>query len=217
MALVKICGLKSNEALEAALEGGADYVGLVFFGKSPRNTSLEDARIRAEHARGRAGIVALSVNACDDTLDGIVAASHPDVLQLHGDESPARVAAIKARYGVKVWKALPIETPDDAARAFDYEGIADMIVFDTKPPKDAVLPGGNGRTFDWHALDALKGRIPFMLSGGLTINNVGEALRVTNATAVDVSSGVESAPGVKDPELIRRFLRAAKGTRETVA
>ena len=209
---VKICGLKTDEALDAALEGGADYVGLVFFGKSPRNTTLEEARSRAAHARGRAKIVALSVDADDATLDGIVAAASPDVLQLHGHESPERVAAIKARYGLTVWKALPVETAADAERAFDYAGIADLIVFDGKPPKGANLPGGNGRVFDWAVLEAIKGRVPFMLSGGLTCENVGEAVRVTGAQAVDVSSGVESAPGVKDPELIRRFLRAVNGS-----
>ncbi len=209
---VKICGLKTDEALDAALDGGADYVGLVFFGKSPRNTTLEDARARAGHARGRAGIVALSVDADDATLDGIVAASKPDVLQLHGHESPERVAAIKKRYGLTVWKALPVETAADAERAFDYAGIADLIVFDGKPPKGATLPGGNGRVFDWAVLEAIKGRVPFMLSGGLTCENVGEAVRVTGARAVDVSSGVESAPGVKDPELIARFLRAVNGS-----
>lgn len=209
---VKICGLKTDEALEAALEGGADYVGLVFFGKSPRNTTLEEARARAALARGRAKIVALSVDADDATLDGIVAAAKPDVLQLHGHESPERVAAIKARYGLTVWKALPVETAADAERAFDYTGIADLIVFDGKPPKGADLPGGNGRVFDWAVLEAIKGRVPFMLSGGLTCENVGEAVRVTGAHAVDVSSGVESAPGVKDPELIRRFLRAVNGS-----
>lgn len=205
---VKICGLKTDEALDAALDGGADYVGLVFFGKSPRNTTLDEARVRAAHARGRAKIVALSVDADDATLDGIVAAAKPDVLQLHGHESPERVAAIKARYGLTVWKALPVETVADAERAFDYAGIADLIVFDGKPPKGAILPGGNGRVFDWAVLEAIKGRVPFMLSGGLTIENVGEAVRSSGAMAVDVSSGVESAPGVKDPELIRRFLRA---------
>lgn len=209
---VKICGLKTDEALDAALDGGADYVGLVFFGKSPRNTTLEDARARAGHARGRAGIVALSVDADDATLDGIVAASKPDVLQLHGHESPERVAAIKQRYGLSVWKALPVETAADAERAFDYAGIADLIVFDGKPPKGATLPGGNGCVFDWSVLEAIKGRVPFMLSGGLTCENVGEAVRVTGARAVDVSSGVESAPGVKDPELIARFLRAVNGS-----
>ena len=209
---VKICGLKTDEALDAALEGGADYVGLVFFGKSPRNTTLDEARLRADHARGRAGIVALSVDADDATLDGIVAAAKPDVLQLHGHESPERVAAIKARYGLTIWKALPVETAADAERAFDYAGIADLIVFDGKPPKGANLPGGNGRVFDWAVLEAIKGRVPFMLSGGLTAENVGEAVRVTGAHAVDVSSGVESAPGVKDPELIRRFLRAVNGS-----
>ncbi len=210
---VKICGLKTDEALDAALDGGADYVGLVFFGKSPRNTTLEEARARAGHARGRAGIVALSVDADDATLDGIVAASKPDVLQLHGHESPERVAAIKKRYGLTVWKALPVETAADAERAFDYAGIADLIVFDGKPPKGATLPGGNGRVFDWAVLEAIKGRVPFMLSGGLTCENVGEAVRVTGARAVDVSSGVESAPGVKDPELIARFLRAVNGVK----
>jgi phosphoribosylanthranilate isomerase len=209
---VKICGLKTGEALEAALEGGADYVGLVFFGKSPRNTTLEEARARAALARGRAKIVALSVDADDATLDGIVEAARPDVLQLHGHESPERVAAIKARYGLTIWKALPVEAAADAERAFEYAGIADLIVFDGKPPKGADLPGGNGRVFDWAVLEAIKGRLPFMLSGGLTAENVGEAVRVTGAQAVDVSSGVESGPGIKDPELIRRFLRAVNGS-----
>ncbi len=206
----KICGLKTLAGLDAALDGGADYVGLVFFPKSPRHVTLAEAAELAGHARGRAKIVALTVDADDATLDGIVAHASPDVLQLHGHETPRRTAEIRQRIGCEVWKALPVATPADAACAEAYSGSADLILFDAKPPKDAVLPGGNGLAFDWTALDAVKGRLPFMLSGGLTPDNVAEAIRMTTPWGVDVSSGVESAPGIKDAAKIEAFLRAVK-------
>jgi phosphoribosylanthranilate isomerase len=211
---VKICGLKTVDALDAALEGGADYVGLVFFAASPRNVTLQQAAALAGHARGRAQIVALVVDADDAALAAILEDVAPDWLQLHGRESPERVREIKQRTGLPVIKAIPVATQADATRAYDYAGIADLVLFDAKAPQGAVLPGGNGHAFDWSALDGVKERMPFMLSGGLTADNVQDALRATNAGAVDVSSGVESAPGVKDPELIQRFLEAVKGSIE---
>ncbi len=202
----KICGLRTPVALQAALDGGADYVGLVFFAKSPRNVSLADAAALAGIARGRADIVALVVDADDAALAGIITGLAPDVLQLHGAETPERVAAIKAQFGCQVWKALAVETAQDAARGADFIGIADLVLFDAKPPKGAVLPGGNGHAFDWRALGGVSH--PFMLSGGLNPSTVADAIRATRPWGVDVSSGVESAPGIKDPALIRDFLRA---------
>ena len=204
----KICGLKTRPALDAALEAGADFVGLVFFAKSPRNVTLTESAALAGHARGKAGIVALIVDADDAAIDAIIEHASPDILQLHGHESPERVAAISRRFGRSVWKAIPVETAIDAQRAFDYDAIADRILFDAKPPRGAVLPGGNGLAFDWQLLDGVKGRLPFVLSGGLNPDNVTAAIGATGATAVDVSSGVESAPGVKDADMIRHFLRA---------
>ena len=209
---VKICGIKAFDALDAAIEGGADYVGLVFFPKSPRNVSLEAAAALAKRAKGKANVVALVVDADDASLDDIIEHVAPNVLQLHGRETPQRAAEINSRYRRRVWKALPVETAADAEQATSYLGIAE-ILFDAKAPKGAVLPGGNGHAFDWSALDAVKGRFKFMLSGGLTPDNVAGAIRATRAWGVDVSSGVETAPGVKDPALIARFLRAANGSR----
>lgn len=208
---VKICGLKTEAALETALAGGADYVGLVFFPPSPRNTAPEAARPLAALARGRAKIVALLVDPDDALIDAVVAATDSDMLQLHGEETPARVAEVRRRWGKPVMKAIKVATGEDAAAAFAYAGTADLILFDARAPKDATRPGGHGAAFDWSLLDGVKGRMPFMLSGGLTPDNVAEAIRVTGAAMVDVSSGVELRPGEKDPELIRRFLRAAKG------
>jgi phosphoribosylanthranilate isomerase len=209
----KICGLTTADTMAAALAGGADYVGLVFFAKSPRNVSLQDAAKLAQLARGKAQIVALVVNADDAMLTELIEHVAPDVLQLHGSESPERVADIKIRYGRRVWKALPVETAADAERAFAYVDHAG-ILFDAKPPKDALLPGGNGHAFDWSVLTALNGRLNYMLSGGLNPDNVAQALRATSAWGVDVSSGVERAPGVKDAVLIQRFLRAVNGFRQ---
>jgi phosphoribosylanthranilate isomerase len=210
----KICGIKTREALDAAIDGGADYVGLVFCSKSPRHLELGEARTLAEYARGKVKIVALTVDADDAALGRIVDEIAPDFLQLHGHEAPERVAAIKQKFGRPVIKAVPVATPEDAARAHDYADVADLILFDAKAPPGAVLPGGNGVAFDWLALEEVSRRQPFMLSGGLTPETVANAIRVTGAGAVDVSSGVESAPGVKDPELIRRFLDAVKTAKQ---
>jgi phosphoribosylanthranilate isomerase len=207
---VKICGLKTEAALEAALAGGADYVGLVFFPPSPRNLSPEAARSLAARARGRAKIVALMVDPDDGLLDAVVREVDPDLLQLHGEETPERVADVRRRWAKPVMKAVKVETAQDAEAALAYRGIADLILFDARAPKDSPLPGGNGAPFDWGALAGVRGRVAYMLSGGLTPDNVADAIRVTGAGIVDVSSGVEARPGEKDPELIRRFLRAAK-------
>jgi phosphoribosylanthranilate isomerase len=207
---VKICGLRTDEAVAAALEARADLIGFVFFEKSPRNMSLAEAAPLAEFARGMAASVALTVDASDDLLAAIVTEVNPDMLQLHGSETPERVSMIRSRFGKPVMKAVAVAGSGDAERALAYGQVADMILFDAKPPKGALVPGGNGQSFDWSLLDGIKDRVPFMLSGGLTPENVAEAVRRTGARSVDVSSGVESAPGVKDAGLIRDFVRAAK-------
>lgn len=205
----KICGLRTEAALDAALEGGADYVGFVFFPPSPRNVAPEAAAALAAKARGRATIVALLVDPDDALIESVVASVAPEMLQLHGEESPERVREIRRRWGRPVMKAIKVRTAEDAAAALRYPD-ADLILFDARPPAGATRPGGHGAAFDWHVLDGIKDKVPFMLSGGLTPENVAEAIHSTGAAAVDVSSGVESRPGEKDPELIRRFLRAAK-------
>jgi len=207
---VKICGLKREAALEAALAGGADYVGLVFFPPSPRYLTPEAAKPLAAKARGRARVVALMVEPDDALIDTIVATVDPDLLQLHGEESPERVAEVRRRWAKPVMKAVKVETAQDAEAALRYRGVADLILFDARPPKGSPLPGGNGAPFDWRALTGVKDEVAYILSGGLTPDNVAEAIRVTGAGTVDVSSGVEVRPGEKHPELIRRFLRAAK-------
>lgn len=211
-ALVKICGLKTADAVAAALAGGADFVGFVFYPPSPRNLTTDEARPLAAMARGRAGIVALLVDPSDALIGEVVAAIAPDLLQLHGSETADRVAEVKRRFGVPVMKAIKVETAADAAAALDYGGVADRILFDAKAPKGlaGALPGGNGLVFDWRALEPVQGKLEFMLSGGLTVETVAAAARLTRAWAVDVSSGVESTPGVKDLGLIAAFLAAAK-------
>ncbi len=206
---VKICGLRTEAALDAALEGGADYVGFVFFAPSPRNVAPEAAAALTAKARGRATIVALLVDPDDALIESVVASVAPEMLQLHGEESPERVREIRRRWGRPVMKAIKVQTAEDAAAALRYPDAA-LILFDARPPAGATRPGGHGAAFDWHVLDGIKDKVPFMLSGGLTPENVAEAIYSTGAAAVDVSSGVESRPGEKDPELIRRFLRAAK-------
>jgi phosphoribosylanthranilate isomerase len=211
---VKICGLTTEAALETALAGGADYVGLVFFPPSPRNISPEAAASLAAQARGRAGIVALMVDPDDALIDAVVAAVDPDLLQLHGEETPGRVAEVRRRWAKPVMKAVKVETAEDAHAALAYRGVADLILFDARAPKDATRPGGNGAAFDWSALTGVKDEVAYMLSGGLTPDTVAEAIRVTGAGIVDVSSGVEVRPGEKDPALIRRFLWAAKAAKQ---
>lgn len=208
---VKICGLKTATALEAALGGGADYVGLVFFSPSPRNVTPELAAGLAATVRGRAKIVALAVDPDAALLDTIVASAAPDLIQLHGHETPQRVAEIRGHWGRPVIKAVPVATAEDVRAALLYRSTADLILFDARAPADSSRPGGNGAAFDWRSLLDIGDDLPFVLSGGLTPDNVAEAIRLTGAAVVDVSSGVESRPGEKDPELIRRFLHAAKG------
>ncbi len=208
--LIKICGLATAEALDSALNERADFVGFVFFPPSPRNVSFDLARELGARVQGRARKVALSVDADDALLAAIVDALVPDMLQLHGHETPARVAELKARFGLPVMKALPVETIADLDAVPAYAGIADWLLFDARAPKDATRPGGLGKPFDWTLLKALDPGLPFMLSGGLEPGNVGQALRITRAPAVDVSSGVEGQPGVKDLVKITAFIRAVR-------
>ncbi|MGE3988158.1 phosphoribosylanthranilate isomerase [Pseudorhodoplanes sp.] len=206
----KICGLTSLDALDAALNAGADFVGFVFFPPSPRNISIAQARELGARVRGRACKVALSVDADDALHAAIVEALAPELLQLHGHETPARIVELKARFRLPVMKALPVEARADLDAVAAYKGAADCVLFDARAPKDATRPGGLGRPFDWTLLKALDPGLPFMLSGGLDPGNVGRALEITGAKAVDVSSGVEAGPGVKDPSKIRAFIRAVR-------
>jgi phosphoribosylanthranilate isomerase len=212
--LVKICGLSTRETLDAALAAGADMVGFVFFPPSPRHLGLEAARELGRHAKGRAAKVALTVDADDATLENIVETLRPDLLQLHGKETTARVRDIKAKFKLPVMKVIAVETSADLAPLPGYASVADRILFDARAPKGATRPGGLGAVFDWRVLANLELELPYMVSGGLTAENVAEAVRVTRAGGVDVSSGVESAPGIKDPEMIRTFIRAARATEE---
>ena len=212
--LVKICGLSTRETLDVALGAGADMVGFVFFPPSPRHLSLETARELGKQAKGRATKVALTVDADDATLSNIVETLQPDLLQLHGKETIARLRDIKAKFGLPVMKVIAVETSADLAALPGFAGVADRILFDARAPKDATRPGGLGAVFDWHVLEKLDLKLPFMVSGGLHADNVAEAIRVTRAGGVDVSSGVERAPGIKDPEMIREFIRAARATDE---
>lgn len=208
--LVKICGLSTSGTLEAALDAGADMVGFVFFEASPRHVDLGTARELGRLAGGRATKVALTVDADDTTFENIIETLRPAILQLHGRESVARVRDIKQKFGLPVMKAIPVGSAADLADLPGYAAAADRILFDARAPKDATRPGGLGVPFDWQLLKDLRLDVPFMLSGGLTIDNVAEAVAIARPGGVDVSSGVESAPGVKDPEMIRAFIRAAR-------
>ena len=205
---VKICGVRTPAVIEAAAEAGADFVGLVLFPKSPRHVEVEAARVLAAIAKGRLGTVAVLVDPDDALIDEVVERVRPDLLQLHGTETPERVAVIKARSGLPVMKAIAVAEAGDVAKADAYAGSADYVLFDAKAPAGAMLPGGNGVVFDWRAL--ATARAPFALSGGLTPDSVGEAILLTGAALVDVSSGVEREPGEKDLALVRRFIQAAK-------
>lgn len=209
---VKICGLKTEATLLAALDAGADYVGLNFYPKTPRYVDLVTAATLASIARGRVKIVALAVDPDDALISEIASQVAPDLLQLHGKETPERAMEIKARTGIPVMKAIAVRTAEDAERALAYRSAADLILFDAKPPEGLsnAMPGGNGVAFDWQALLGVRDKVRYMLSGGLTPENVAEAIRLTGATSVDVSSGVERAPGEKDAAKIRRFIAAAK-------
>ena len=215
--LVKICGLSTRETLDVALQAGADMVGFVFFPASPRHLGLETARDLGRQAKGRASKVALTVDADDTTLANIVEALQPDILQLHGRETVARLRDIKQTFGLQVMKAIAVETPADLASLPGYAAVADRVLFDARAPKEATRPGGLGAVFDWHVLENLDLKLPFMVSGGLNAGNVAEAVRVTRAGGVDVSSGVERTLGVKDPEMIRAFIRAARAVENDTA
>ena len=220
MSLIKICGLSTPDTLEAALTAGADMVGIVRFERSPRHVSLEIGRDLSEMARGRAARVLLVVDAEDRDLETAMAALDPDIIQLHGHETPERVEAIRIRYGVPVMKALGIAAASDLAAIARYSAVADRILLDAKPPKGANLPGGNGVAFDWRLLAAANGSEPsplagldpatLILSGGLVPDNVAAAIGLTGLGAVDVSSGVETRPGEKDADRIRAFIAAAR-------
>jgi phosphoribosylanthranilate isomerase len=208
--VVKICGLSTAATLDAALDAGADMVGFVFFERSPRFVGLDHARELAARARGRAKIVALSVDASNRALAAIVARVDPDFLQLHGGEPPERVAEIRGLFDVPTIKALGVAGAADLAHAEDYADVADWLLIDAKPPKDATRPGGNGAPFDWALARNFAPAQPWLLSGGLDSGNVGDAIARSGALGVDVSSGVESAPGVKDIGRIRSFIAAAR-------
>jgi len=208
---VKICGLKTEAALEAALAHGADYVGVVFFPPSPRSIDPEKAKPLAMKARGRAKVVALLVDPEDALIEAVVRLVEPDMLQLHGEETAERAVAIRRRWDLPVIKAIKVATAADARVALNYRAMVDYILFDARPPEGATRPGGHGTAFDWSVLNGVKEHVPYILSGGLTPDNVADAIRATRARIVDVSSGVESSPGEKDLALIQRFLQAAKG------
>jgi phosphoribosylanthranilate isomerase len=212
--IVKICGLSTPETLEAALAAGADMVGFVFFPASPRHVGLELARALGRQVKGRAKKVALSVDADDALLANSIDALQPDLLQLHGKETVARLRDIKQTFGLPVMKAIAVESRADLAALPGYADVADRILFDARAPGGATRPGGLGAVFDWRLLENLSLHRPFMVSGGLHAGNVAEAVRITRAGGVDVSSGVESAPGIKDSEMIRAFIAAARTTEE---
>ncbi|MGE4372570.1 MAG: phosphoribosylanthranilate isomerase [Xanthobacter sp.] len=212
---VKICGLKTADAVDAALEAGADFLGFVHFPRSPRHLALADAPALISQVGSRAQKVALTVNADDALLEQIITAFKPDLLQLHGAESPKRVAQVRTRFGLPVMKALAVGQAEDLAVIPAYESVADRLLLDAKPPRDSVLPGGNGVPFDWNLLAGFDARHPLMLSGGLNAENVAQALSHlyhahAHVDGVDVSSGVEDAPGVKSPDRIRAFVAAAR-------
>jgi phosphoribosylanthranilate isomerase len=215
--LVKICGLNTAEGLEAALEAGADLVGFVFFPPSPRHLDGTRARALGRLVRGRARKVALTVDPDDVLLATVIEVLQPDMLQLHGSEPPERVAAVKAQFGLPVMKAIHVETSADLLMVPAYAEVADPLLFDARPPQDATRPGGLGNPFDWNLLQSLEPGVPFLLSGGLDAANVAKALKITRASGVDVSSGVERAPGQKDPDKIRAFIRAVREADANVA
>ncbi|MFY8196079.1 phosphoribosylanthranilate isomerase [Novosphingobium sp. B1] len=202
---IKICGITTRDALAATIEARASHVGFNFFPPSPRFLALKDAPALAAQAEGRLTRVGVFVDADDRLLGEAVACARLDAIQLHGHEDAARAAAIRTRFGKPVWKVISVAGPGDVAKADAYAGVADFILFDAKTPKGAALPGGLGLAFDWNLLRAYKGPLPWGLAGGLSPTNVADAVRETGTTLVDVSSGVESAPGVKDADRIRTF------------
>lgn len=210
MAQVKICGLSQPRHVAAAVEGGARFLGFNFFPKSPRYVTPAEAAALAVEVPPGVARVGLFVNPDDALLEQVLAQAPLDMIQLHGAESPARVGEVKALAGLPVIKVLGVAEAADLDPLFDYGLVADMLLVDAKPPKDAVLPGGNGLAFDWRLLTGRRWLKPWLLAGGLTPENVAEAIRLTGAPGVDVSSGVETTPGQKDSRLIRAFIRAAQ-------
>ena len=208
--MVKICGINSREAADAALRAGADFAGLVFFERSPRHLPLDQAAVLARLLRGRARVVTLLVEPSDGVLDDVLAAVSPDLIQLHGNESPARVAAIASRSGRPIIKALAVADSEDVARAHAYEDAADYVLFDAKVDAAATRPGGWGSAFDWQLVAGRTFRRPFGLAGGLNPENVARAIKVSGANFVDASSGVEDSPGRKSPDKIAAFVVAAR-------
>lgn len=208
---IKICGLSTPESVKAAIDAGASYIGFVFFPKSPRNVTYAQAAELAKQVPESVVKVALTVNADDPSLHEMLETVPIDLLQLHGSEPPARITEVKARFGLPVMKAVGVADQSDLAALDDYAAVADQLLVDAKPPKDGALPGGNGLAFDWRLIAGREWPVPMMLAGGLTPDNVAEAARLTGAQMVDVSSGVESAPGVKDLDKIAAFVKAAKG------
>jgi len=206
----KICGVSTPEAVRAALDGKAGWLGFVFFPKSPRNVTVEAAARLAEPVRGRAKVVALLVDPSDAQVDEVARGLRPDLIQLHGRESPSRTREVAVRSGCGIIKALPVADASDLAAAAAYESVVEHLMFDAKPPKDAALPGGAGRAFDWSLMDGQRFQRPWFLAGGLDPWNVAEAASVSGAPLVDVSSGVERGPGLKDPALITAFLDAVR-------
>lgn len=207
---IKICGIRSAAALDCAIAARADYAGFVFFPPSPRNLTPPDAAPLGARAAGRIKRVGLFVDADDALLGDAVAAAQLDVIQLHGKETPQRAAQVRARFGMPVWKALPVTKAEDVAGARRYAGAADLVLFDAKTPDGAALPGGMGLSFDWTLVAHWKGPLAWGLAGGLTPDNVADAARLTGAPLVDTSSGVESAPGVKDVDKIAAFCKAVR-------
>lgn len=208
---VKICGLRDQESIDAAIDGGADYLGLNFFEGSPRHIAPDVAAKLLEDCPEEVMRVGLFVDPTDDLLDHVTGHVRLDYLQLHGQESPGRVDEVRLGYGLPVMKVIGVADVNDVASASAYEDHADMLLFDAKPPPQADRPGGNAVTFQWDLMKAYEGSLPWMLAGGLTASNVVQAITQSGASAVDVASGVEKAPGQKDPALVRAFLSAAKG------
>lgn len=207
---VKICGLRDSAGVAAAVDAGAAYVGFVFFPKSPRALSIEQAVPLGLSVPPGVAKVALVVDPDDALLDGIIDAVPIDIIQLHGHETPARVAEVRSRFGLPVMKVVGVAGPEDLAELEAHGKVANQLLVDAKPPKDATLPGGNGLTFDWRLIAGRRWPCPWMLAGGLTAGNVAEAIALTGTRQVDVSSGVESAPGVKDAARIAAFIAAAQ-------
>ncbi|WP_137130638.1 phosphoribosylanthranilate isomerase [Rhizobium sp. FY34] len=212
---IKICGLKTPDAVDLAVERGATHIGFIFFEKSPRHIDAMTAGILADRVRGWAKIVAVTVDADHEELEEIIAFLKPDILQLHGRETPEQVLGIKAMFGLPVMKAFAVRSADELRKIDAYEGLADRFLFDAKPPEGSDLPGGNGVSFDWKIMGALDDSVDYMLSGGLNANNVALALSATKARGIDVSSGVESAPGVKDLHKMNAFFDAIDQWRRT--